>query len=77
MFKLIILATAVEMALIASPSVAFLLVTHDGYDRVVGIGATVVIMSLMTVAMWSAAKIDKLCRRGKKRISRGIRFYQK
>ena len=76
MFKLIILATTVEMALIAGPSVAFLLTTHDGYDRVVGLVATAVIVALMTVALWVAAKIDKLCSR-KKRIARGIRFYQK
>lgn len=76
MTKLIILATAVEMALIAGPSVIFLLTTHDGYDRVVGIVSTTIIVTLMAVALWVAAKIDKLCKR-KKRIPRGIRFYQK
>lgn len=77
MTKIIIIAAAVEMALIAGPSVAFLLATHDSYDRVVGIVSTTIIVTLMTVAMWAAAKIDKHCRCRKKRVPRGIRFYQK
>lgn len=77
MFKLIVLITAVGMALITSPSARWFITSHDWQDRVVGSTATVVITMFMTVALVVAAELDKSCRRGKKRISRGIRFYQK
>lgn len=77
MFKLIVLIVAGGMALIASPSAYWFITSHSWQDRVVGSSATVVIAMFMTVAWVAAAELDKNCRGRKKRISRGIRFYQK
>lgn len=77
MFKLIVFIAAAGMALIASPSAFWFITSHVWQDRVVGTTATVVIAMFMTMAWVAAVELDKSCRRGKKRISRGIRFYQK
>lgn len=77
MFKLIVLIVAGGMALIAGPSANWLLTSHVWQDRVVGSTATVVLVMFMTVALVVAAELDKNCRSRKRRIPRGIRFYQK
>lgn len=77
MFKLIVLIVAGGMALIAGPSAQWFITSHVWQDRVVGSTATVVIAMFMTVAWAAAAELDKNCRSRKRRIPRGIRFYQK